>query len=1326
MWTNSFWQRWLRRSTASARLLRKRQPSRRTRLCLEPLEDRMVPTTFTVNNGDVATLINDINSANQATQADTIVLAANGVYNLTAVNNSVNGANGLPVISTAHGLTIEGNGATIERSSAAGTPQFRLLEMAASAVLTLQDLTLTNGLAEGSAGANAGGSILNHHGPGGGGSGQGGALYMAGGALDVINTTFSADVAQGGNGGNSSLLGGGGGGGNAQGGALYVAGGALSVTNSTFSADVAHGGAGGGGDPGGNGGSGEGGALYMAGGTLSVTNNTFSGDVAEGGPGEGGLLGFGAGADGNAQGGALYMAGGTLSVTSTTFSVDVVENAGSAEGGAVYVAGGTLSVADTIFTADVAENAGSAEGGAVYVADGTLSVADTTFSADVAQGRAGQNGGFEQGAGGGDNGQGGAVDMAGGTLTVINATFSGNVAQGGPGGTGGFDASGGSGGNGQGGALAVTAGTLTLEDTTISGNSAAGGAGGNGGTFGSNGSPGSGQGGALYLAGATLALSNTIAAGNTGSDVYNSGGTIETSASFNNLLGTLVGAGLANGQNGNQLGVQINALALAPLGNYGGPTQTMALLQGSIAIGAGDVFAIPAGADTDQRGSPRLTNGHVDVGAFQSQGFPAHINTVFGNGQATVANPFGTSLEAQVTDGDGNPVAGVNVTFTESNGASGAGGSFGIAWGPLTPITTDVATLTQPGTVVEAAQWGNTGSIMVDGINFTQGSLNGGGPVADTTAEGVGTGAFSGTTGNASFDSVLNGFAWDESSSPYHAVTIFNLTPDQQYSVQLFSLDDRTTGNESQRINSFSDTSGDQSAPFSEGTNSYVIGTFIAQSASETIHVNLAPGNLGNINALVVRSLSGSGITVQTNAAGIATAPALTANDIAGSFNVQVADAADGLSDSVQLTNIAGAAASITAVGGSGQNTIAGAAFSTLLQVKVTDQFGNRIANAPVLFSVPASGASGSFDASPLVYTNAQGIATAPGLIANYVRGSFTATATTSGVGTSATFSLSNTAVPGAISIVAGNKQQASVTAGFKTALQVKVTDAHGNPISGITVTFAVEQNGAAGATFTSQSSVLTGPTGIAQAPALTANGSAGTFTVEAWVDGLANPAVFTLTNVAGPAANISPVTTNLSATVGKAYSALQALVTDAEGNPVSGVKVTFTAPSGTHVVSGTFNGKATFTATTGPNGIASAPLMADTIAGAFTVTATINGVTTPASFSLTNDPGAPAKMTIVSGNKQTVSANTPFAALEVQVTDSFGNLLNNVPVTFTVQANKTTGVGATFSSTGKATTVNGLARAPQLTANAKPGSFTVIASVAGTPTTTTFALEIS
>ena len=56
---------------------------------------------------------------------------------------------------------------------------------------------------------------------------------------------------------------------------------------------------------------------------------------------------------------------------------------------------------------------------------------------------------------------------------------------------------------------------------------------------------------------------------------------------------------------------------LAALGNYGGPTQTMALLAGSPAIGAGNATATnPA---TDQRGLPRVVNGSLDIGAFQTQ-----------------------------------------------------------------------------------------------------------------------------------------------------------------------------------------------------------------------------------------------------------------------------------------------------------------------------------------------------------------------------------------------------------------------------------------------------------------------------------------------------------------------------------------------------------------------------------------------------------------------------------------------------------------------------------------------------------------------------------
>ena len=60
-----------------------------------------------------------------------------------------------------------------------------------------------------------------------------------------------------------------------------------------------------------------------------------------------------------------------------------------------------------------------------------------------------------------------------------------------------------------------------------------------------------------------------------------------------------------------------NAPDLAPLGNYGGPTQTMPPLPGSPAIGAGSVAANTF--STDQRGYPRTQNGLIDLGAVELQ-----------------------------------------------------------------------------------------------------------------------------------------------------------------------------------------------------------------------------------------------------------------------------------------------------------------------------------------------------------------------------------------------------------------------------------------------------------------------------------------------------------------------------------------------------------------------------------------------------------------------------------------------------------------------------------------------------------------------------------
>ena len=86
--------------------------------------------------------------------------------------------------------------------------------------------------------------------------------------------------------------------------------------------------------------------------------------------------------------------------------------------------------------------------------------------------------------------------------------------------------------------------------------------------------------------------------------------------------------------------------------------------------------------------------------------------------------------------------------------------------------------------------------------------------------------------------------------------------------------------------------------------------------------------------------------------------------------------------------------------------------------------------------------------------------------------------------------------------------------------------------------------------------------------------------------------------------------------------TALKATVTDSTSAGVAGVAVTFTANVGTGGATGTFASSATVITDT--NGVATAPpLTANGAAGAFTVTAAVNGLSGTATFNLTNSASA-------------------------------------------------------------------------------------------------------
>ena len=312
------------------------------------------------------------------------------------------------------------------------------------------------------------------------------------------------------------------------------------------------------------------------------------------------------------------------------------------------------------------------------------------------------------------------------------------------------------------------------------------------------------------------------------------------------------------------------------------------------------------------------------------------------------------------------------------------------------------------------------------------------------------------------------------------------------------------------------------------------------------------------------------------------------------------------------------------------------------------------------------------------------------------------------------------------VTATAGTPQSATINTSFATKLQATVKDSGGNPLNGAIVTFTAPGSGASGSFAGGVTTAISNASGVATSALFTANATAGSYTVTASVTGAATPASFALTNLPQIAANITATAgTPQSAIINTAFTTnLQATVTDSGGNPVNGVTVTFAAPGSG--ASGLFTGGITsITATTNSQGQAFTSFSANPTVGGYTVTASVAGVATPASFNLTNTPGTPSAIITTSGSNQSATINTAFGQQFVAtVKDSGGNLLNGITVTFTAPAGGQSGTFANGTSTTTATTnAQGQATSSAFTANGTLGSYNVQATVNGLQATANFSL---
>jgi hypothetical protein len=462
-----------------------------------------------------------------------IAAAGSGVTINLAVTGAIVLTNGELVIQT--NLSIVGPGPallTVQRSSDAGTPDFRVFRVEAGTnEVLISDVTVFNGRDE------SGGAIFNEA------------------VLTVSNCVVLGNTA----------------------------------TNRTGSG-------------------GKGGALHNKG-VLAVLGSTIASNSAAGGPFD-------------ALGGGVNNEG-TLIIADSGIEANQAEGAAGARGGGLHNRGNVTVTKSVVRANGARAESGpvgqNASGGGIFNQATTL-LLDSTVSDNTAVGGEGT-------AGDGGLSRGGGIGSGFGTVHLMRSTISGNLAQAG-------DSAGGNGGSAFGGGIGCELSSVSMTNSTISGNSAIAGAGGGNSNHGggisaelctvtvshstivsnslSNGSTLDGAG--LFNSDGTIELRNTILAANDGMvDLVNADMVGLTDSLDFNLIGTTNGP--VNAMPNDQFNVSAAALGLSPLQDNGGPTFTHALLAGSIAIDAGGNPGAPA---TDQRGFPRIVDGVVDVGAFES------------------------------------------------------------------------------------------------------------------------------------------------------------------------------------------------------------------------------------------------------------------------------------------------------------------------------------------------------------------------------------------------------------------------------------------------------------------------------------------------------------------------------------------------------------------------------------------------------------------------------------------------------------------------------------------------------------------------------------
>jgi predicted outer membrane repeat protein len=1023
----------------------------------------------------------------------------------------------------------------------------------------------------------------------------------------------------------------------------------------------------------------------------TITNSTFSGNASS--PGDGGAIWSNVpltvtdstltNNTAKASGGAIYVAGNSLTISSSTLSANSAVN-----GGGMLIASGASAFVhqNSLYSANNATNTG---GGIEVSSGGTLTTNQVTFSSNTAS----AGGGIESLGNTSVNnstftlnsaGTGAGIVNSFGTLSVQGSTLSGNDATGSNGGgiwnnstlfisnatiTGNFA-------SGSGGGVYLSAGSGTLNDSTLSNNSAV-------------------AGGAMLIApGATANMTTDSFTSNfassSGGAIYNTvSGTFSlgNSALTDNTAGTTGGAieNLANATvSGSTLSGNSTAVNGGAIDNNGG-TLTLALSTLS-----GNSANLGGGIANEERQSDRAPGGQGGPGvpgiltlsdstvsgnsasrgdgiynALFLVGLNAPGNSVVLLSSIVAGNTGGINADVEGLVSGSNNLIGNGAAMSGISNGDSAGNKVGTAASPIDP---------------RLAPLGNYGGSLQT-MPLTAGSpaANAGGPLTSvmTDVGAVGStfilanpGAITVTAGShvleidgediLAFYDPQTGFTVDERGHDHTVQAQINFGD----SVFL-ALDE---AGRPRVIDGLTDIGAVQDTvlavtanPADTAVNAGQTATLTASARSDEAITDvewLVSSDGGNS----FHSIGRGNTTTTSDGLAFSTLPLV---NVAPQQNDNIYEAEFSNSFGTVTTTPAtltvhyvAPPASIILGTGDDQEAVLRYPFLNRLEVQVLDTLSNPAVGVPVTFTAPSSpNAGGTFagsGSSCIVNTDDDGHAVAPIFTANATPG--TGYKVVASVGTGATaisnsFHLTNY-IPGVLAAVEaqGSTSQTIVVQQQPTSpLEVQVTDSLGRPVPGVSVTFSSHLGTGHSTGYFSQPkeristyTAFTDGSGLAVATVFFANNYPGTYSVTAAVKGIATPATFTLTNVAGPPASIIAVgPTALSATAGSAFGALSVLVADRFQNLIANQQVTFTVISSSGA-GGSFSDASSVTVPTGTTGKtlgeATTPVfIANRTAGTYQIIVSAGSLGAVPVFTLTNNPGPGGSPRAAAPGKQSI-----------------------------------------------------------------------------------------